>query len=501
MSIQGMVYNKITLSFSEKDEELFQKTYYSNSIFQFRVAFLLLAFLYGIFGYLDLKIIPEYVHLFHLIRFGIVIPILSLVLILSITKIFPKIWQVLLLISFIAGGSGISIMTMLVPDNYAYYAGLMLVFSAGYFFIKLRFFLASVAGWVTLLLFNIGAIFYAHTSGLVLLNHNFFFISANVIGMVAAYNIEYQARRNFFLNQKLDIENLFVEELNKNLEITIKERTKELVNAKDKAEEGDRLKSAFLANMSHEIRTPMNGILGFAELLKEPHLTLEEQQDFIQTIQISGERMLNTINNIVDVSKIESGLMKVDINETNINEKIEFTYKFFKPAIENKGLKFLFKNGLPLNEAIIKTDNEKVYGILTNLVRNAIKFTSEGSIEFGYEKKGVFLEFYVKDTGIGIPKNQREFVFDRFRQGINGINRLYEGSGLGLSICKSYVEMLGGSIWFESQEGKGSTFFFTIPYQFEEEVKTEIKDVDSSEIKKVQMKNLKMMKYRIHCLK
>jgi len=265
MSIQGMVYNKITLSFSEKDEELFQKTYYSNSIFQFRVAFLLLAFLYGIFGYLDLKIIPEYVHLFHLIRFGIVIPILSLVLILSITKIFPKIWQVLLLISFIAGGSGISIMTMLVPDNYAYYAGLMLVFSAGYFFIKLRFFLASVAGWVTLLLFNIGAIFYAHTSGLVLLNHNFFFISANVIGMVAAYNIEYQARRNFFLNQKLDIENLFVEELNKNLEITIKERTKELVNAKDKAEEGDRLKSAFLANMSHEIRTPMNGILGFAE--------------------------------------------------------------------------------------------------------------------------------------------------------------------------------------------------------------------------------------------
>jgi len=197
--------------------------------------------------------------------------------------------------------------------------------------------------------------------------------------------------------------------------------------------------------------------------------------------------MLNTINNIVDVSKIESGLMKVDINETNINEKIEFTYKFFKPAIENKGLKFLFKNGLPLNEAIIKTDNEKVYGILTNLVRNAIKFTSEGSIEFGYEKKGVFLEFYVKDTGIGIPKNQREFVFDRFRQGINGINRLYEGSGLGLSICKSYVEMLGGSIWFESQEGKGSTFFFTIPYQFEEEVKTEIKDVDSSEIKKVQM--------------
>ena len=162
----------------------------------------------------------------------------------------------------------------------------------------------------------------------------------------------------------------------------------ELIKAKEKAEESDRLKSAFLTNMSHEIRTPMNGILGFAELLKEPNLTSDDQQDFIQTIQISGARMLNTINSIVDISKIESGLMAVNIKETNINDKIEFTYKFFKPEVEIKGLQFLFKNGLPPNEAYIKTDNEKVYGILTNLVRNAIKFTYKGSIEFGYEKKG-----------------------------------------------------------------------------------------------------------------
>ena len=115
--------------------------------------------------------------------------------------------------------------------------------------------------------------------------------------------------------------------------------------------------------------------------------------------QISGARMLNTINSIVDISKIESGLIGIDIKETNLNEKIEFTYKFFKPEVEIKGLQFLFKNGLPTNEAIIKTDNEKVYGILTNLVRNAIKFTFDGSIEFGYEKKGEYLEFFVKDTG------------------------------------------------------------------------------------------------------
>jgi PAS domain S-box-containing protein len=266
-----------------------------------------------------------------------------------------------------------------------------------------------------------------------------------------------------------------------------------LIKAKEQAEESDRLKSAFLTNMSHEIRTPMNGIIGFTELLKEPNLSSDDQQDFIQTIQISGARMLNTINSIVDISKIESGLMAVDIKVTNINEKTEFTYKFFKPEVETKGLQFLFKYGLSAKEAIIKTDNEKVYGILTNLVRNAIKFTYEGSIEFGYEKKGEYLEFFVKDTGIGIPENQHELIFERFRQGSESHNRGYEGSGLGLSISKSYVEMLGGRIWVESEEGTGSTFYFTIPYNpVSEETTTIGKDV-LTENKEVQIKKLKIL--------
>jgi hypothetical protein len=270
-------------------------------------------------------------------------------------------------------------------------------------------------------------------------------------------------------------------------------RAIELIIAKEKAEESDRLKSAFLTNMSHEIRTPMNGILVFAELLKEPNLSSDDQQDFIQTIQISGERMLDTINSIVDISKIESGLMKVDIKETNINEKIEFAYKFFKPEVEIKGLQFLFKNGLPTKEAIIKTDNEKVYGILINLIKNAIKFTNAGSIEFGYEKRGKYLEFFVKDSGIGIPENQKEMIFERFRQVSESFNRGYEGSGLGLSIAKSYVEMLGGKIWVESEEGKGSIFYFTIPYNPVSEEKTAIKNVTIEKDKEVQLKNLKIL--------
>jgi signal transduction histidine kinase len=194
-------------------------------------------------------------------------------------------------------------------------------------------------------------------------------------------------------------------------------RAEELIKAKEKAEESDRLKSAFLTNMSHEIRTPMNGILGFTELLKEPNLSSEEQQYFIENIQISGARMLDTINNIVDVSKIETGLSKVHIIELNINEKVESIYKFFKPEVELKGLQFLFKNCLTSKGAVIKTDNGKINGILTSLVKNAIKFTNSGSIEFGYEKKGEYLEFFVKDTGVGIPENQKELIFKSFRQG------------------------------------------------------------------------------------
>jgi len=267
----------------------------------------------------------------------------------------------------------------------------------------------------------------------------------------------------------------------------------ELIEAKEKAEESDRLKTAFLTNMSHEIRTPMNGILGFTELLKEPNLTSDDIQDYVQIIQISGTRMLNTINNIVDVSKIESGLIQNNISETNINEKMEFTYKFFKPEVEFKGLQFFLKNGLTTKESIIKTDNEKVYGLLTNLVRNALKFTYEGSIIFGYDKKGEFLEFFVKDTGVGIPENQKKLIFERFRQGSESNNRGYEGSGLGLSIAKSYVEMLGGKIWVESEEGKGSTFYFTIPYNVVSEEKTEIKNAISAEHKEGQLKKLKIL--------
>lgn len=279
----------------------------------------------------------------------------------------------------------------------------------------------------------------------------------------------------------------------------------ELIQAKEHAEESDRLKSAFLANMSHEIRTPMNGILGFAELLKEPDLSGEQQKYFISIIEKSGARMLNIINDIVDISKIESGQMRIENKQTNVNEQIDYIYNFFKPEVEAKGIKLTYKTTLPLNEVNITTDSEKVYAILTNLVKNAIKYTIEGSIEIGYVLKTVpetqqkqfknELEFYVKDTGIGIPGDRQDAIFERFIQVDITDKMARQGAGLGLAISKAYIEMLGGKIWCESEAGKGSTFYFTLPYfpQSEDFAKIETKTTKSDSAKNFQIRKRKVL--------
>ena len=260
-------------------------------------------------------------------------------------------------------------------------------------------------------------------------------------------------------NEEFEIQNEEYLQLNEELTQT----NEELYYAKEKAEESDRLKLAFLANMSHEIRTPMNGILGFTELLKAPDLTSDTRQTYIEIIEKSGARMLNIINDIISISKVESGQMEIFITETDINEQIDFIYSFFKLEIEQKGLQFTATKTLQGSDTILYTDKEKVYAVLTNLVKNAIKFTTAGSIDIGYEKKGLYIEFYVKDSGVGIPIEQTDIIFERFRQGSELLTRDYEGAGLGLSISKAYIEMLGGRIWLESVKGQGSTFYFSIP--------------------------------------
>lgn len=469
--LKNMLLNKFTISFSSENEKAFREKYFTESLRLFRLSFLLVTFLYGVFGLLDLLLVRELETLFHFIRFAVVVPLLLTVLLLSYLKIFRYIWQQLIFICELTGGIGVIIMITKAPENYLYYSGLMLIFSAGYFFIALRFFMASLAGWTIVLIFNIAAIFFSGMNSTTIVGANAFFIAANLISMFAAYNIELYKRKDFFLNNELDHRNMAITEANKNLEQNVVERTKELVAAKEKAEESDRLKSAFLANMSHEIRTPMNGILGFTNLLNDPHFSGEEKTDFIKIIQKSGQRLMNTVNDLIDISKIETGQMTLQLEYCNILERIESLQRFFKIEASEKNIRLEVVCDVEKENENLITDINKIDSILTNLIKNAIKYTDSGSIEIGCRYTDNFYIFSVRDTGIGIPKKRQEAIFNRFEQADLSDRRGYEGSGLGLAIAKAYVEMLDGTIRIESEEGRGSTFYIKLP------VKKEMNDV------------------------
>ncbi|SNR61177.1 Signal transduction histidine kinase [Lutibacter agarilyticus] len=237
----------------------------------------------------------------------------------------------------------------------------------------------------------------------------------------------------------------------------------ELEQEKNKAQESDRMKSAFLANMSHEIRTPMNGILGFTNLLKTVDYSSEKQAQFIDIIQKSGHRMLDTINNIIDVSKLESGLEKPSIKEVNIQKNITELCEFFMHEASEKGLHLIFKEGSSTLSKPFYTDEYKLNSILTNLIKNGLKFTHEGYVELKYHLSNEAVEFWIKDTGIGIPLDKQKTIFDDFVQADYSHSSGYEGSGLGLSISKGYVELLNGALKLESETGKGSIFYVRIP--------------------------------------
>lgn len=230
-----------------------------------------------------------------------------------------------------------------------------------------------------------------------------------------------------------------------------------------KAEESDRLKTAFLANLSHEIRTPMNGILGFADLLKDEELTFEQQSNYINVIKSSGNRLLKIIYDLVDISKIESNQMQMYTEQCNLVEIIDELIEFFYLETKEKGIALRKKTDIPANESKIMCDATKITQVISNLITNAIKYTETGSITIGCTKNNNDFVVYVKDTGRGIPKDKMEIIFDRFRQLEDEELQFAEGSGLGLSIAKAFVELHGGKIWLESTIKKGTTFYFSLP--------------------------------------
>ncbi len=250
--------------------------------------------------------------------------------------------------------------------------------------------------------------------------------------------------------------------------IEIRKNRLKLIKSKEKAEESDRLKSAFLANMSHEIRTPMNGILGFVELLDEDDIDNEQKSTFINLIRENGRQLLNLINDIIDISKIEAGQLNINKNDCDINMLMYEVYQFFnenKDIYDDDKIVFLFNKENKIENLFISVDELRLKQVFINLIGNAFKYTGKGYIEFGYSfpnKK--IIQFYVKDTGIGIPEDKFEFIFDRFRQVDDSFTRKYGGTGLGLAISRRLINLMDGRMWVESVAGKGSTFFFSLPF-------------------------------------
>lgn len=259
----------------------------------------------------------------------------------------------------------------------------------------------------------------------------------------------------------------------------LRETNYDLEIAKSKAEESDNLKTAFLQNMSHEIRTPLNGILGFSKLLNEQDISKEEITEYTDIINQSGNRLLEIVNNVLDIAKIETGQIVVNNTSFPVISVIKDLYNFFATMAKAKNLQLNIVVSQELENLIVFTDISKISQILSNLINNAIKFTQEGNIDFGYEIKDNLIQFFVKDTGIGISKEHQLKIFERFAQVDLSITRGFEGAGLGLAICKGLVEILDGKIWVDSDLDKGSSFFFTIPLkQYLTKIKNFINETD-----------------------
>jgi signal transduction histidine kinase len=472
-TMKMMGINPFTLSFGKEYEVSFKKKYFLDSLLQFRVAFFLVMFLYGLFIILDKRIVTDYYQQFFAIRFYFVLPFLLFVFIFSFTPWFERFWQRLLTISFIIAGTGIAIMTITVPSNYAYYAGTMLIFSAGYFFIKLRFFYASIAGWGTLIIFNVLSVVTPEVTTNTLITINFFYVSANIIGMVAAYYIEFYTRRDFYLQRQLESERKKVMDANRLLEHKVNERTqqirqknKELILAKNKAEYSDRMKSKFLGNVSHEIRTPLNAISGYSQLILMEPESPDEVTENAQVVLLNSQKLERMIDLLIEISDIESGAVSIKYENINLNQLIKNVIAEFEGDFIHgqKHIEIKTSFDLPDNKEISTIEKNRIRQLYENLFENSLKFTRQGHIEIGYSVKNRKIECFVKDTGEGIPIELQERIFDRAMQFAGKETHNEKGAGLGLRFCKLIVNLYHGEIWFNSKKDVGTNFFFTIPF-------------------------------------
>ncbi|MBP7506498.1 MAG: PAS domain S-box protein [Prolixibacteraceae bacterium] len=246
---------------------------------------------------------------------------------------------------------------------------------------------------------------------------------------------------------------------------SLKKIEEELIKAKEKAEESDRLKSSFLANMSHEIRTPLNGIIGFSEMITEPGISEEERELYLSIITESSQQLLHIVNDVLDLSKLETGQMSINNETFDLTRLLQEIISFYTPKAEKKPIALILEKDINYPDIQFTGDRYQLYRAFSNLVDNAVKFTSKGYVKIGYIIKNNKIKFFIKDTGIGIKPEKINVIFERFRQGEDTLTKEYGGTGLGLALSKTMIERMGGVIEVESVPGEGSTFRFSLPFK------------------------------------
>ena len=478
--------NPISLSFRDKIlEQDFLEYYKNNIVGHVRIAMIIALGLYSVFACLDLFLFPEFAASFFQIRFYLVTPIFIIAFLSTFHPSFFKHFQLLISICVIIAAYGVIAMLYIGGSevNTLYYVGLMLVLIFNYDFLKLRFLSASIVGALILLCYIVVSLF-NKTSPNILVASLFFLVSANIMGMFSAYFYEFLNRKFFYSNLLLQEEKKKTINLNFNLEKQVEERTanliktnKELIKAKEVAQESDRLKSVFLATMSHELRTPLNAIIGFSEFLGSDDSNEADNKSMAQIIHRSGNHLLSLVESLFDITLIDSGQIELKKDKfllIDLMKDVENIIKHEQILLNKSSLTLIFDQANIKSDFMIYSDKYKIKQILINLLKNALKFTETGGIKFwceeisGYNRP--YLKFYVKDSGIGIPKDKTGLIFEIFRQVDDSHSRKYEGIGIGLSVVKKLVEMLGGQVGVDSIIDKGSTFYFTIyDYSINEE--------------------------------
>lgn len=472
------ILNAFSLSFRDNDlEQKFLSYYQKYVVGHIRLAMIISIGLYIGFAFLDIFLFPEYKTVFHQIRFFIVIP--AIVLGVAYTFVSPslKYLQPVTSLAVIVGGYGIIAMLYIGGEKVSvlYYVGLMLVMIFNYDFLKLRFVTASFVGGLIVIGYALVSI-KTELRLEVLTTSLFFMLSVNIMGMASAYYFEFLSRKYFYSSlllakekEKTAANNLYLEEQVLERTSTLELANKELFEAKNLAEDSERMKSVFLATMSHELRTPLNAIIGFSDIIHSGENEEEENISYAEIINRSGQHLLSLVESLFDITLIDSGQVKLNMGEFNLQELLanvnsiihQERTKLGKDTVELKAECNTFKS-----EFIIKTDEDKIKQILINLLKNALKFTETGEIRFWCDEVTVlnksYLKFFVKDTGIGIPSEKIDLIFDVFRQVDDTHSRKYGGVGIGLTVVRKLVTMLDGDVGVDSVEGEGSTFYFTI---------------------------------------